>query len=95
MRTEDLFNMENIEGKTIFDFCKDEVLLKEIIGAGITRDYYEDFHPAVHYSHLQEYAVRINDVKLFDAATQALNKAESDFRELQRNGLSDGMIIDY
>lgn len=85
----------NLKNKTIFDFCKDEVLLKEIIGGDFSYDYYKEFNPAVHYSHLQKYAARIDNVALFNAATQALNKAELDFRKLQRNGLSNGIIIDY
>lgn len=83
----------NLKGKTIFDFCRDKIMLNEIVG-GYSEEYYKTLPLSVHYSDLRNYAARTNNVQLFNAATNALNKANDDFERLQSAEIHRGVIID-
>lgn len=83
----------DITGKTIFDFCTDGLLLKSIIG-NYGKEYYNTLPPIVKLGHLREYAARINDTTLFEAASKALNKAEIQYNARQQRAQKQGLIID-
>lgn len=83
-----------LKGKTIFDFCKDAELRKEIIGGDYSESYYKGFPESVIIEHLVEYAARTNNKKMFDAAEKARIIAIKDFERMAHEAAKNGMIID-
>lgn len=84
----------DITGKTIFDFCTDEEQRKSITG-DYDKEYYDSFPTVVKLSHLREFAFRTKNIKLFNAASAALNKEEETFADEQAKAQNSGQIIDY
>ena len=84
----------NLTGKTIFDFCKDKALLREIIGGDYPESYYKDFPQTVIAAHLLEYACKANDDNLRKAAVSLLKTAENEWNEAERQSEDRGLIID-
>lgn len=84
----------DITGKTIFDFCTDEELRKSITG-DYDKEYYSSFPTAVKMSHIREYAIKTNNVQLFNEATAAQKTEEETFEAEQEEAQSKGQIIDY
>ena len=84
----------NLNNKTIFDFCKDKKMLHEIIGGEYSESYYKGFPQTAIASHLMEYAGRINDKDLFEAARR-LHQSATDKEDFANEEASKkGQIID-
>ena len=81
---------QNLQSKTIFNFCKDENLRKEIIGGDYSESYYKEFPKPIIAGHIMEFAFRTKNKPLFDAAQAFQEKAQfnndSENDEAQKNG---------
>lgn len=84
----------NIKGKTIFDFCKDAEMRKEIIGGDYTESYYKECSEIVKMRHLTEYAARTNNIELFKESQKKLSDAEKDFERRAVEATKEGWIIE-
>lgn len=83
-----------IKDKTIFDFCKDENLRKEIIGGDYSEDYYKGFRSEFIYEDMVEYAAKVNNHELFKAAKKARDKAHKEFGKRAFEAMEKGWLID-
>lgn len=84
----------DIKDKTIFDFCKDENMRKEIIGGDYDEGYYKGFPKINIYNDILSYAVRVHNNELCKAAIIARNEAQREFEEQADEAMKGGLLID-
>lgn len=84
----------NVKGKTIFDFCKDAEMRKEIIGGDYTESYYKECSEIVKMRHLTEYAAKTNNIELFKASKKELSISEKNFEKRANEAAKEGWIIE-
>ena len=84
----------NLKEKTIFDFCKDAEMRKEIIGGDFTEPYYKSFPETVILEHLVKYAALIHNKELWDIAKAQLDIAYKQYERKKKEAMSHGLLID-
>ena len=88
-------NYKELIGKTVFDFTKDEALLKKVANYspndpmhGFSKEYILDSSSIVHAQMLQELATELNNKELFKAAKKLEEVCwKEQYEEMNRTGL--------
>ncbi|MBQ3895602.1 MAG: hypothetical protein II734_00655 [Paludibacteraceae bacterium] len=89
---------ENLRQKTVFDFCDDANLIKEITGVslsnkndGYSKEYYLSFSDHVKVLHILDFATITNNIELKKAASRELKIIE---KEIDKYEKETGVICD-
>lgn len=84
----------NLKNKTIFDFCDNKQVIKEIIGGEYTEGYYKSFPQTVIAEHLIAYAFQAKDEQLFKEAQRLKENAEASYGDICAKAQKEGSIVD-
>ena len=91
---------EDLKGKTVYDFCDDEEILKKIIPdfddpVG-SREYIEGFNPVIQLDLIHKYAKIVNDESLRNAIARIYLDVVRDYEDyvakLEKE--EEGLIVD-
>lgn len=88
-------NYKELKGKTVFDFTKDEALLKKVANYspndpmnGFSKEYILDSSSVVHAHMLQKLATELNNKELLKAAKKLEEVCwKEQYEEMNRTGL--------
>lgn len=82
---------ENLRQKTVFDFCDDANLIKEITGVslsnkndGYSKEYYLSFSDHVKVLHILDFATITNNIELKKAASRELKIIEEEIDKYEK-----------
>lgn len=84
----------DIKNKTIFDFCKDQEIIKNVLGGDYSEFYHRSLPKTIIYNALADYACLIGNQDLWEAATREYKEAEKDFERMAAEAAKNGLLID-
>lgn len=85
---------KDLRNKTVFDFTDDSQVIKSIIGESPKDFYIRTCHPLNKLSDIQVLASLTNNEELYQAVSDEIVKAESEWDQMCDDAQSDGLLID-